>query len=54
VYYQNRENLVKAKHLYQAILVKECPLVLVQRLEAICGETGLSKVLGAKSWAVEF
>lgn len=54
VYYQNRENLVKAKHLYQAILVKECPLVLVQRLEAICGETGLSEVLGAKSWAVEF
>ncbi|WP_448523586.1 TIGR03936 family radical SAM-associated protein [Pseudothermotoga sp.] len=54
VYYQNRENLVKAKHLYQPILVKECPLVLVQRIEAICGETGLSEVLGAKSWAVEF
>jgi len=53
VYYQNRENLVRARHLYQPILVKECPLVLVQRLEAICGEGQLSEVLGAKSWAVE-
>ncbi|KUK03861.1 MAG: Uncharacterized protein XD58_0135 [Thermotoga sp. 50_1627] len=53
VYYQNRDNLVKARHLYQTVLTKECPLVLVQRLEAMCGESRLSEVLGARSWAVE-
>jgi hypothetical protein len=48
VYYQDRGNLVKAKYLYESLLVKDCPVVLVQRLEAMCGDIGLSEYLEAK------
>lgn len=53
VYYQDRKSLVRAKYLYQNLLVKDYPFVLVQRLEAMCGETALSELLEAKSWAAE-
>lgn len=48
VYYQDRGNLVKAKYLYESLLVKECQIILVQRFEAMCGGIELSEYLEGK------
>lgn len=54
VYSQSRNNVVRARYLYEPLLVESCEFVLVQRLRALCGQNNLDDVLEAKAWAVEY
>lgn len=54
VYSQNRNNVVRAKYLYEPLLTRACNLILVQRLRALCDQDDLDNVLEAKAWAVEY
>lgn len=54
VYSQNRDNVVRARYLYEPLLTRVCNLILVQRFQALCGQDKLDNVLEAKAWAVEY
>ncbi len=53
VYSQSRSSIVRAKYLYEPLLVRQCDLILIQRFQALCGQDNLDNVLGARAWAVE-